>query len=204
MSASDAGGTACGAWDSRECTGTPHCPPRCPRFVDASGAPWLVRPPEEGDRGALVGMYRDFDPDRRSLGLPPAQAENVEAWLDRLFERGRNVVAARNGAVRGHAVFVPGDADEPEFAVFVHRDAAGRGLGTELCRHAVAAAADAGADALALDVARDNDRALGVYRRLGFERVGGESGVDAGDAVAMRLDLSGPEADAARAAPGVR
>jgi ribosomal protein S18 acetylase RimI-like enzyme len=73
--------------------------------------------------------------------------------------------------------------------VFVHPEVEGAGLATELCRHAIASAADADRDAL-LDVARRNHRAIRLYRRLGFEAVDfEESGVSAGDSTRMRLDL---------------
>lgn len=81
------------------------------------------------------------------------------------------------------------DDPEPQFAVFVHPEVQGAGLATELCRHAIASAADADRDAL-LDVARGNHRAIRLYRRLGFETVDSEeSGVSAGDSTRMRLDL---------------
>ncbi len=54
-------GSRCGFWDNSACTGTPHCPPRCPRFVDTPGVQPLVRPYEDGDFDALVDMYERLD-----------------------------------------------------------------------------------------------------------------------------------------------
>lgn len=197
--------TACSAWDNGECTGTPHCPPRCPRFVDKYGTPWLIRPPETDDRESLVETYLDFGPDQRSLGLPPATRSQVETWVGDLFERGRNFVAVADGEVRGHSVYTPAGDSEPQFAVFVHPDAQGAGVGTELCRHAIASAADADRDALVLDVARENRGAIRIYRRLGFEAVdSGGDGVSASDSMRMRLDLSREVASEVQLAPARR
>lgn len=197
--------TACSAWDNGECTGTPHCPPRCPRFIDKYGTPWLIRPPESGDRESAVEAYLDFGPDQRTLGLPPVTRSGVESWVGDLFERGQNFVAVADGRVRGHAVYTPAADPEPQFAVFVHPEAQGAGVGSELCRHAIASAADADRDALVLDVARGNHGAIRLYRRLGFEAVDSEeSGVSADDSTRMRLDLRREVAADVRLPPGRR
>lgn len=161
----------CDVWSPADRTGTPFCPPRRPRFVDRYGAPWLVRPVEETDREPLLEMYRDFDPARRAQGLPPLEDARLEAWVDGLLDEGRNFVAAREGRVVGHAAYTPADAAEPELVVFVHRDAARRGLGTELCRHVVATAAANDREGLVLEVSQQKRTAVGIYERLGFERI---------------------------------
>jgi ribosomal protein S18 acetylase RimI-like enzyme len=55
--------------------------------------------------------------------------------------------------------------------VFIHSDYQNRGLGTELCRQAMAHAADCGYPALRLHVDASNERALAVYKSLGFVEV---------------------------------
>lgn len=57
----DGEGTACTGWDSDDCAGTPHCPPRCPRFVDGAGTPLLILPFDAdavARTGALAGDTR--------------------------------------------------------------------------------------------------------------------------------------------------
>lgn len=186
------------AWDHGECTGTVHCPPRCPRFVDATGTPLLVRPLTDERRPALIAMYREYDPADRSMGLPPAGEAEIERWLDRLRERGTNLLAVADERVLGHAGFVPTDGD-PEFLVYVHGDAHGRGIGTELTRQAVAYAADAGHDGLLLNVHADNEPAVAVYRKLGFETVDREGGE-----LTMRLSFAAPVASEVRLPPAER
>ncbi|MDS0243851.1 MULTISPECIES: GNAT family N-acetyltransferase [unclassified Haloferax] len=184
-----------GVWDASRCAGTPHCPPRCPRFVSEDGRALVVRLYDEADRDALGEMYRDYDPDARSMGLPPADEAHIAAWLSTLVERGRNFVAVADAGIVGHAAYVASDDPEPELAVFVHQDSHDRGIGTELCRHALADAADADREALVLHVAPENQRAVHVYRELGFEAVPAPSAD-----TKMRLDFGSPVPPAARPA----
>lgn len=70
------------------------------------------------------------------------------------------------------------------------------GLGRRLVETATAAALAAGAETMFLEVAEDNDAALGLYRALGFETVGRRRGYYAAvdgprrDALVMRLALN--------------
>ncbi|WP_458210151.1 N-acetyltransferase family protein [Haladaptatus sp. NG-SE-30] len=164
------GSNACGFWRNDGCEGTPHCPPRCPRFVGKYGTPYLILPLGE-DLDALVSMYLEFDPQYRSLGLPPKEEKEIVVWLERLHERGTNLVAWDDERIVGHAGYAPNDGDVPEFVVYVHQDYHGRGLGTELTKHAVAHAGAAGHDGLKLDVDGKNEPAVAIYRALGFEVV---------------------------------
>lgn len=163
------------AWDFSECVGNPHCPPRCPRFIDDSDTPWVLRPFQPADREALLTMYRDFAPDQRAQGVPPSPGQ-IETWLDDLLEEGWNVVAVADDPevdpqIVGHALYIPADASEPELAAFVHQDFQERGIGTELCRHVVATASATGREALVLEVTPRNRRAIHVYKKVGFTRI---------------------------------
>jgi GNAT superfamily N-acetyltransferase len=160
---------ACSSWDNSGCEGTPYCPPRCPRFVDGEEVPLVVAPYEDDDFEALVEMYDTLDSDNRTVGVPPIGRANVEDWLAALTADGWNLVARDGDRVAGHVGVAPADAADPEFVIFVHDDYQGRGLGTELVRHAVAYADDRGHDRLGLDVARENQGAITVYENVDFE-----------------------------------
>lgn len=190
---------SCGFWSPDGCEGTPECPPRCPRFVDKHGVPYQILPIEDADLEPTAAMYRTFDPQHRSLSLPPESEPAISEWLARLHDRGRNFVAWRDDRVVGHAGFTPTDADVPEFLVFVHQDFHGRGLGTELTKHAVAYAAEAGHEGLVLDVEASNEAAVAVYRKLGFETVARHA-----MELEMRLSFSDPIAETVRLAPAAR
>lgn len=161
----------CGIWDNGECVGTPLCPPRCPRFFDAAGRAYVIRPLGDGEIDSLVEMYVDFAPEHRSMGIPPETADEIREWVRRLHRRGSTFVAWDGERAIGHAGYSPDHEAVAEFFVFVHQDYHGRGLGTELTKQAIAYAADAGHDALRLHVTRSNEAAVHVYRRLGFEQV---------------------------------
>lgn len=173
---------ACSAWWHGDCEGTDLCPPRCPRFRDDDGRPYLLRPATDAAdatdgsdaSGSLlddtVAMYRDYPTEHRSMGIPPVHEVRIRQWLDDLAARGRNVVATLDDDVVGHAAYAPRDAAVPEMLVYVDPDHHGRGLGTELTKHVLAYAASDGCDGVALDVSRDNPAAIHVYDSLGFER----------------------------------
>ncbi|MFC4407489.1 GNAT family N-acetyltransferase [Haloarchaeobius iranensis] len=192
---------ACGGWNVDGCEGTTHCPPRCPRFVGKHGTNYLIQPipaaddtPEE-----LVEMYLDYPQEHRSMGLPPISERGIRDWLRTLHARGTNLLAWDGERVVGHTGFAPHDGEEPEFLVYVDPASHGRGLGTELTRHAIAYAAAAGHRALRLNVANENRTAIAVYRKLGFQ-VADRAAVE----LEMRLPLDGPTAVESQLAPAAR
>ncbi len=194
----DTTGVACDGWDGNQCEGTVHCPPRCPRFVDKHGARWTVRFAGPNDIDRLLGMYESFGTAERAQGIPPADYDRRVDWVTGLLADGSNVVAERDGQIRGHAVYTPTDADRPEIAVFVHPAVQGRGVGTELCRQLVADAAAADREALVLHVETGNRVARNVYHEVGFRTV-----VRHGD-LRMELPLDDPVATEVRWPPVVR
>lgn len=159
-------------WEPANCTKTDDCPPRCPRFVDKTGHALLICPYGDEDFEALVDFYDEYPSEHRSMSLPPLSRDQVETWLRRLIERGRNIVAFDDGDVIGHVAYTPADAPVPELVVFVDEEYQHRGLGTELCRQALAYAAAEGHEGMKLSVDEDNAVARAVYRSLGFEEIG--------------------------------
>ena len=72
--------------------------------------------------------------------------------------------------------------------------ARGRGLGGVLLRAAIARAREMGAETMFLEVGTDNPRALALYTRLGFAKVGMRKAYysavpGSGDALVLRLSL---------------
>lgn len=192
-------GARCGFWDNSACTGTPHCPPRCPRFVDTAGVPLLVRPYEDRDFDSLVDMYERLDPSSSTMGVPPHDRDGIVQWLDGLIDGGWNLLACDGDRVVGHVGVTPAQAPDPEFVIFVDDDYQHRGIGTELLKHVVATADDRDHDALRLTVTRDNRRAIDVYRNVAFDVTAREP-----MAIAMRLSLHDPVADRVQRPPAER
>lgn len=187
-----------GGWDSSECTGTPYCQPRCPRFVDKQGDHWTLRQVQQGDAGRLAEMYDTFGPADRAQGIPPAVDHKRESWIGTLLSEGYNIVAEGHDGIVGHVVYTPADAVQPELAVFVHPEFHNRGIGTELCKHAAAAAVAAGCEAIELHVEQRNRAAVTVYRRIGFDVVDSDLGLQ------MVLPLDESIAKTVRAPPADR
>lgn len=198
-------GLACDRWDNSGCEGNPYCPPRCPRFVDEAGAPYVVRPIEDRDRDALVEMYAGLGPESRTMGLPPSTRAQIADWIAGLTENGWNLVARRGDRVVGHVGVAPTEAEDPQFVIFVDEDHQNRGLGTELVNHTIAYAADRDYEALRLSVSKGNRRAIHVYRNVGFELEDAADELSAGSVdLDMRLPLSAPIADLVRLPPAER
>ncbi|MXV62713.1 GNAT family N-acetyltransferase [Natronorubrum sp. JWXQ-INN-674] len=189
----------CSAWDPANCTGTTGCPPRCPRFIDKRGEAVLVEPYSPSRFDGLVSMYVDYPERHRSMGIPPVTRERIGNWLERLLDRGFNIVAVHGGRVIGHAAYSPCSSVEPQFVVFVDPAFHDRGIGSELCRHVIAQAADAGHEALVLDVDAANERAVHVYHRMGFETV-----ERSGDDLRMRLPFDEPIVETVQLPPAER
>lgn len=185
----------CDGWNSSGCTGTKYCPPRCPRFVDKQGDSWTLRPAREDDLDRLMELYDAFSPADRTLGLPPAVDHRLRSWIETLLSEGHNIVAEGSDRLGGHVVYTPVDDDRPELAVFVHPAFHNRGIGTELCSQTAAAAVEADREALELHVDRSNRAAITVYRRIGFEVVDSDHGME------MALPLDDPVATEVCAPP---
>ncbi len=169
---------SCGGWNNTGCQGTPYCQPRCPRFIDNQGGTWTFREGTEEDIDPLVEMYRAFEPENRAQGIPPSVDHRCRSWLKTLFAEGYNIIAEGGDQLVGHVVYTPVDDPKPELAVFVHPTYHNRGIGTELCKQAAAAAISAGCTELMLHVEQKNRPAIAVYERLGFEIVDGEYGLE--------------------------
>lgn len=195
----DDASVACEWWDNGRCTGTPYCPPRCPRFVDTRETPLLVLPYTDKDFDALMDMYERLDPTSRSRGIPPVDRPRIEAWLAPLLARGWHLLAIDGDRVCGHVGAVPAESDTPEGLIFVDDAYHGRGIGGELLRQLVAYGANRAHEAIHLDVSTNNRTALGVFRNLGFNVVHRNV-----SEVLLALPLDDPVASEAQLPPAER
>lgn len=112
-------------------------------------------------------MYADME--TRSFGLPPASADRTAAWIENLHDTGWNLVACIDDTLVGHVAVAPADEPAPKLVVFVAEGHRGRGIGTELLRHAVAHGRARDYERLRLRVERGNHSARSVYTTVGFE-----------------------------------
>ncbi len=105
------------------------------------------------------------------MGVPPTDRPRIESWIERLLADGWNLVAVADSIVIGHVVVIPADSETPQFLIFVDDEYQNRGIGTELIKQLIAYADEHDHERLTLDVSTGNDRAITVYRNVGFEVV---------------------------------
>lgn len=147
------------------------------------------------DFGALVRMYKTFEPKRVAQGLPPPDVPRIAGWLDRLAQKSTALLAWDKCNVVGHAVLCPMPANSVEFTIFVHQDYRQEGLGTALSRLALEWATAMGFSKVYLTTETINFRALRLFHKLGFKATSSY-----GDELEMILHISGSEAACPQAA----
>jgi GNAT superfamily N-acetyltransferase len=141
-----------------------------------------VRPFGRDDFGALVQMYKSFEPKRVAQGLPPPDVPRIAHWVDRLQEKSDALLAWHEGKVVAHTILCPMKAASVEFTIFVHQDYREEGLGTALSRLTLGWAAQMGFAEVYLTTEISNFRALRLFRKLGFQTTSSY-----GDEVEMKL-----------------
>ena len=152
-----------------------------------------VRPFTREDFGALVQMYKVFEPKRVAQGLPPPDVPRIAHWLDRLEQKSQALLAWDGSKVVAHTILCPMRVGSVEYTIFVHQDYREEGLGTVISRHTLAWAQDMGFSQAYLTTEISNFRALRLFRKLGFQTTSSY-----GDEVEMKLafvsSISAPQA----------
>jgi len=134
-----------------------------------------LRAATAADLEAVAAIYNEGIADRVATFETEVRAPaELEPWLG---EPGPFLVAEDAGEVLGFARVAPYSdrcvyEGVGEHAVYVGRDARGRGLGRELLVALAAAAGDAGFYKLTSRVFTDNEASLAAHRAAGFETVG--------------------------------
>lgn len=158
------------------------------RMQDQHGEVFEVRELAARDRPGLEAMYASFEPKRGAQGLPPAHAEGIRRWLDRVLAHGTHLIAVCAGRICGHVMLVPAENGGLELANFVHQSRRDRGIGTALNRIAVERAQANGAQRVWLCVEPSNRAALKSYERVGFRVLPGNTWAPE---IEMAIDLPG-------------
>jgi RimJ/RimL family protein N-acetyltransferase len=148
------------------------------------GRELAVRPFGGEDFGALVRMYKAFEPKRVAQGIPPPDVPRIAHWLDGLAQKSQALLAWDGSKVVGHTILCPMPADAVEFTIFVHQDYREEGLGTVLSRLTLGWALQMGFAHAYLTTEISNFRALRLFRKLGFQTTSSY-----GDEIEMKLDL---------------
>lgn len=137
---------------------------------DKRGRLFTVRPLRPDDRGALEEFYTAFEPKRAAQGLPPEGPLRLGRWLDSTLAGGTHLIVETDGSMIGHALLIPTErAGVSEYAIFLHQDVRGRGVGTEVSRLTAEYARTMRVDRLWLSVEPNNRPALRSYEKAGFQ-----------------------------------
>lgn len=140
-------------------------------YFDRQNETFVIRPMQADDVVELRRFYREFEPKRRAHGLPPEKPERIEEWLRAILQHGVHLVVIRERLI-GHAFVTPTDQEGVcEYAVFLHQDFRGQGIGTQLNLSMTEAAREAGVRKLWLTVEPRNKAALRSYLKVGFNYV---------------------------------
>lgn len=137
-------------------------------MTDKTGAGFVIRRYDPGDRPALEALYNDFEPKGAAQGLPPRHTAAIRQWLDRVLGQGEHLVVEADGWIVGHAMLIPMDDGGAELANFLHQSLRSRGIGTALARVSVDLARDVGYRRVWLSVEPGNRAAVRSYRKAGF------------------------------------
>lgn len=144
-------------------------------FTDAHGREIEIDVYAENNRELLSGMYGAFDPADRAQGIPPANEDAIDDWLDTILDSGYDVVAIHGDSCVGHATLVPDGDDAYELAIFVLDTHQQAGIGSRLMEVLMGHAQREGAEHVWLTVERWNGAAIALYRKFGFETCDSEN-----------------------------
>ena len=130
------------------------------------------RTAEDADATALHRIYTD-PMTAPHMGFDPCGPEDFAPIFEALRAGDALTVCESGGRVAGAYRTEFGARRVSHVARFVAvalaPEAAGKGIGAAMMRHAIGAAVGRGASRLELTVAADNTRAIAFWRRLGFE-----------------------------------
>lgn len=153
----------------------------------------LCRRAGAGDADALADLHaRCF--------AAPWNAESFSRLLARQGARGLLAWRPDDVAAAGFALFEHAAEEAEILTLGVRPECRGQGVATGLLARAFSELAQAGARQMHLEVAADNDAALGLYRRAGFAESGRRPGyyrrgATAVDALIMTRRLAPPLRD---------
>lgn len=142
-------------------------------FKDKAGREIVIRAYDVKDREALVEMYVNYNPEDRSLGLPPVGKKAIENWITHLEERGFSIVAEHDGKIVGHLAIVEDEKNPKvvDLAIYLKREYQNHGIGTQMVKAIIDFAKKKGYKKITLVTDRLNWRAIRVYRKCGFQTV---------------------------------
>jgi ribosomal protein S18 acetylase RimI-like enzyme len=134
-----------------------------------AGASFRVRVAEDADRLPLATLFAAVAEERDGIATEPPV--DIDAWAARWTLDGTLVAVADDDLVGSLHVDVS-RFGFGEIGMAVARDWRGRGVGTTLIAASIAWARERGLHKLSLSVFAHNERAISLYRKVGFVEEG--------------------------------
>lgn len=144
-------------------------------FVDKNGETLNFRPEQATDTEMLWAMFSTLSEATVSNLIPPFNRERVEGWTKNIdYSKVLAIVAVTWDArivASGSLQFNPQPVmrHKAELGLTVYDSYQNRGIGTALLSHLLDIAKEKGLKKVHLTVRADNTRAIGLYRKFGFE-----------------------------------
>jgi ribosomal protein S18 acetylase RimI-like enzyme len=173
--------------------------------VTPAGHPYVIRPSEDTDAPGLAALIEAVAGEGELIAAVPGEPDTIEQSIrlvSIVLEGGLTLTLEVDGAPAGH-VMVQRRAGRHyahvgEIAILVSNAQRGAGLGRSMMEMAIDWGRAVGLAKLTLRVFPDNQRAIGLYRSLGFHDEGvvsGEVRMPSGDRDLLMMGL--PLADRA-------
>jgi len=124
----------------------------------------------------LVSFYASLSPETLRWSLPPYDRPKIQRWTSNL-ENSIMLLATSYDTIVGH-LYVYQQAwnqrlrGNGELIIYLHQDHQGVGLGTAMMREAIQLSREKGLHRLALSVIADNQSAIKLYEKVGFQYEG--------------------------------
>src|SRR2546428_1347578 len=134
-----------------------------------------LRTYKPSDQEELVSMYASLSQDSLRWSMPPYNRERIERWTSNL-ENNIILLAFEAQRIAGHLQISL--ATSPRFRgtghlfIYLHQDFQNAGLGAALMNEAIALARARRMHRIELTVVADNQRAIRLYEKVGFQREG--------------------------------
>ncbi len=165
-----------------------------------AGHPYLIRPSRDTDAAGLALLIEAVAGEGELIAAVPGEPDTIEQsvrLVSIVVEGGLTLTLDVDGAVAGH-VMVQRRAGRHyahvgEIAILVSNTDRGAGLGRSMMEMAIDWGRAVGLAKLTLRVFPDNERAIGLYRSLGFQDEGlvrGEVRMPGGDRDLLLMGLA--------------
>lgn len=124
------------------------------------------------DKEQLLSMVTSLSSDALMWSNPPYDKEKINRWMSGT-KSGLSIVAVFENKIVGivaiHQFTRPRERGIGDMMIYIHQDFHGVGLGTVMTENLLVLAKRKGLHKVGLEVVEDNDAAVRLYKKLGFE-----------------------------------